>query len=92
MGCWFGFSKSSVKSIEHVPIYNCVGGLDKALGNGRLIGGTINYEYPASNPLWATVLLTTTNVYYYKLLAFLLHTVPGYLIDAYLVVTGKKPR
>lgn len=75
-----------------VSIYNCVGGLDKAVNGGKILCSTINYEYPASNPLWATFLIITRNVYWFTFLTFIFHNIPGYFIDCYMYMAGRKER
>ncbi|KAI8131043.1 putative fatty acyl-CoA reductase [Lucilia cuprina] len=49
-------------------------------------------QIPLSTMIWYPFLIFASNVWYYKFLCFVYHTVPGYIIDFLLLVIGKKPR
>lgn len=49
------------------------------------------YLWPTINAVWYYSFTPTTSPFLYALLSFLLHTIPGHIIDFLSMMTGKKP-
>ncbi|KAK5650769.1 hypothetical protein RI129_001798 [Pyrocoelia pectoralis] len=73
-------------------IYNYSKGLEGSMTWGEFIKRGIEHDYPLKNVIWYTMLILISNIYLYNILWFLLHTIPGSLIDLYLYLSGKNPR
>ncbi|KAF7282344.1 fatty acyl-CoA reductase wat-like [Rhynchophorus ferrugineus] len=76
------------------PIYN-FSGKDSPLymSMSEYTSKVKNCGYPPfKKTIWSPMLAIVNNKYFFNALAFILHTLPGYLFDMMLIITGQKPR
>lgn len=76
------------------PIYNYVPSKNNMLtwGGFRDKSSALANVFPLEKMKWLPFLQCTTNVWLFKLLCFLYHIVPGFLVDVALRLKGQKSR
>ncbi|CAH1279317.1 unnamed protein product [Diabrotica balteata] len=86
-------AKHQNKNYE-IPIYNFESSNDSPINWNIFMNSTIKYgvHTPSIRAVWYLCLLLEKNYFLYLLYAFLLHTVPAFLIDCVLLCIGKKPK
>ncbi|KAF5289636.1 hypothetical protein FQA39_LY14994 [Lamprigera yunnana] len=75
-----------------MPIFNYAGGVKRNISWKQLKEFSKEYKYPLKDALWPTIILHIKNKYAFYILWFILHTIPGCLIDSFLILSRKKPK
>jgi len=75
-------------------IYNIVSSSSNPLTWGEFSSYNMKFgsNVPSIKAIWPIMLRLSKNKYEYTILCFLLHTVPGYIIDSLAKLTGRKPQ
>ncbi|CAG9834005.1 unnamed protein product, partial [Diabrotica balteata] len=86
-------AKHQNKNYE-IPIYNFESSNDSPINWNIFMNSTIKYglHTPSLSAIWYVSLVLEKKYFLYIIYAFLLHTVPAFLVDCVLVCTGKKPK
>lgn len=76
------------------PIFNLVSSSSNSLtwGEFSYFNKKYGYQYPSTKLIWPIMLRLTGRKYEYIILSFLLHTIPGVLIDTLAKLTGNEPK
>ncbi|XP_045457865.1 fatty acyl-CoA reductase wat-like [Melitaea cinxia] len=74
-------------------VYNCVSSVEKPITYELFIKytGAYDLEVPSTKPIYPYLFILTPSAFFYRLLNLVLHWIPAYIVDAFLVMIGRKP-
>lgn len=78
---------------DEIPIYTCSSAGQKPIKWNDFIEMNRRHGiyWPTIRAIWYYSFWATNNPYFYALLNFFCHIVPGYLLDTLAVIAGQKP-
>ncbi|XP_050678153.1 fatty acyl-CoA reductase wat-like [Leptidea sinapis] len=79
---------------DTVPVvYNCVSSVESPVTWEQYMKLNEGYglKVPPIQAIWGYLLILTPSAFLYTIYSFILHWIPAYIIDAVLVIIGKKP-
>ncbi|XP_074029506.1 fatty acyl-CoA reductase wat [Leptinotarsa decemlineata] len=92
---WDVSSKNpETKTSNQLLVYNYVSSAENPITWREFIELNIiqGEKFPVLNSLWEAFVIFTPDLYWYWILRFFCHTLPGFLIDLVAILTGNKPR
>ncbi|XP_065204287.1 fatty acyl-CoA reductase wat-like [Planococcus citri] len=84
--------KSEKKDVD-IPVYNYSSGTQNPITCGKLENRFAHFslEWPAIKAMWYYSVILTDNKYLFRILSFLMHTIPAYFLDFLAYLVGEKP-
>lgn len=81
------------KKDDEIPIFTCSSSRQKPVKWNDFIEMNRRHGiyWPTIRAIWYYSFMSTDNPYFYALLNFLCHTVPGYILDTLATLAGQKP-
>ncbi|KAI5721993.1 hypothetical protein M8J76_002099 [Diaphorina citri] len=78
---------------QSIPVYNFVSSSQKPTEWGHLASQGLHqaHKWPMLESIWYISYIPTKYRWLYSLLHFVLHVIPGFVLDTYLKATGRQP-
>ncbi|XP_001946873.2 fatty acyl-CoA reductase wat [Acyrthosiphon pisum] len=87
--------ETATANVKHdeIPIYTCSSSIQKPIKWKELMELNKRYgiQWPTIRAIWYSSFWVTKNPYLYAMLNFFCHVVPGYTLDTFARLSGKKP-